>query len=723
MRRTLLLASRVVIASCALVATASVAQQVIATVPVGGFFSWVLAVNTVTNKTYVAIANNNLMTVIDGLTLATTNVTIGSNPAAIGVNPLTNKIYVSSGAEDTVTVVDGLTLATSTIPVGRYPDSMGIDSITNNIYTGNLGNSVTVIDGVTNGTTTVQLTSDALALAVNPITNKIYVAVADDTVVIIDGATLSTRSIPVVASLLAVNTVTNTIYAVSTFSDRLTVIDGTTLHTVTIPTGQSPSDVEVNLVTNVIYVANSADNTVTAIDGTSLSETTIPVGQGPAVIGIDSVRNKIYVGNNSDNTVTVIDANNNRSVGLMVGGSPEHIAVNEVTNRIYVSNFTGGTVSVIAGADPTPLQFVPVTPCRVVDTRNPDGTFGGPPIQGGTYRSFPIPQGSCDIPSTAVAYSLNVTVVPDGPLGYLTIWPTGQVQPVVSTMNSSDGRVKANAAIVPAGSSGSVSVYATNTTNLLLDINGYFTAPGVETLQFYPLTPCRIVDTRHGQDGGSLQAGVERDYSIPATCGVPDNAAAYSFNVTAVPSNGALDYLSVWPQGELRPTVSTLNNNTGTIVANAAVVPAGSNNTTAFYAHNNDTDLLLDVDGYFAAPGANGLSLHTTPPCRVLDTRNGNGQPFSGTLSPPVDVVHSACAPPNTAQAFVFNATVVPSGRLGYLTLWPDGEGQPVVSTLNAVDGAITSNMAIVPNLNGKIDAYAAGLTQLILDISAYFAP
>ena len=56
------------------------------------------------------------------------------------------------------------------------------------------------------------------------------------------------------------------------------------------------------------------------------------------------------------------------------------------------------------------------------------------------------------IPSAAVAYSLNVTVVPAGPLGYLTVWPAGQSQPTVSTLNSLDGRVKANAAIVAGGS-------------------------------------------------------------------------------------------------------------------------------------------------------------------------------------------------------------------------------------------------------------------------------
>jgi hypothetical protein len=114
------------------------------------------------------------------------------------------------------------------------------------------------------------------------------------------------------------------------------------------------------------------------------------------------------------------------------------------------------------------------------------------------------------------------------------------------------------------------------------------------------------------------------------------------------------------------------------------------------------------------------LSLYTFEPCRVLDTRQGNGA-FSGQMV--VNVANSGCGVPTSAQGYDMNATVVPSGALGYLTLWPDGENQPVVSTLNAPDGAITSNMAIVPTTNGSIDAYASALTQLILDISSYFAP
>jgi hypothetical protein len=71
----------------------------------------------------------------------------------------------------------------------------------------------------------------------------------------------------------------------------------------------------------------------------------------------------------------------------------------------------------------------------------------------------------------------------------------------------------------------------------------------------------------------------------------------------------------------------------------------------------------------------------------------------------------------------IFDTAGNPAGSLGYLTLWPDLTNQPTVSTLNAADGFVASNMAIVPSTNGKVDAFANGITQLVLDISAYFAP
>ena len=419
--------------------------------------------------------------------------------------------------------------------------------------------------------------------------------------------------------------------------------------------------------------------------------------------------------------------------GCADGSDPEDGLLQLPNGTFYATAFGGGafgagTVFSLSMGGSNPIQLIPVTPCRLVDTRGANGPFGGPPITGGTVRNFPIPQGPCAIPANAAAFALNVTVVPMGRLGYLTIWPQGEQQPLGSLMNSPDGRNKANAAIVPAGVDAGVSVYVTDTTNLIIDIDGYFAPASSSSLAFYSLPPCRIVDTRqqNGDLGAPfLQANQERDFPILESSCVPAGLtpAAYSFNVTAVPhpAHQRLGFLTVWPVGEDQPVVSTLNNPTGTNVANAAIVPAGTGGAIAVFPNNN-TDLLIDVNGYFAPAGAGGLSLYPTAPCRVIDTRSvGSGQPFMGELT--VNVINTPCSPPANAQAYVFNATVVPPGGLGYLTLWPDGEVQPVVSTLNAIDGSITSNMAIVPTNNGSIDAYASALTQLILDISSYFAP
>jgi hypothetical protein len=402
-------------------------------------------------------------------------------------------------------------------------------------------------------------------------------------------------------------------------------------------------------------------------------------------------------------------------------GFPVTTGYDEVTGlgSLDVSVFLKDFVS----ASPAPLQFVKVTPCRVVDTRNATGPFGGPALGAKTSREFDIPNSACKIPSSAAAYSLNVTVVPEGPLGYLTMWPSGQAQPLVSTLNSVDGRVKANAAITPAGSNGGVSVYVTNETQVILDIDGYFVPKGTASaLAFYPVTPCRVVDTRNavGPLGGPfMAAGTSRAFPVQSSsCGLPADAQVYSLNVTAVP-RGGLGYLTMWPSGAAQPLVSTLNAPTGTDTANAAIVPAASDGDVSVYV-SNATDVVLDVDGYFAAPATAGLSLYTTTPCRVLDTRQSSGA-FKGMLE--VAAEPSACGPPSTAEAYVLNATVVPQGALGFLSLWPNGENQPTVSTLNANDGAVTSNMAIVPTNNGNIDAFSSSSTQLILDLSSYFAP
>ena len=125
---------------------------------------------------------------------------------------------------------------------------------------------------------------------------------------------------------------------------------------------------------------------------------------------------------------------------------------------------------------------------------------------------------ACGIPPSALAYSLNATVVPPSTLGYLTLWPTGETQPFVSTLNSPKGAIVANAAIISAGTNGEVSAFASSATHLVLDINGYFAPPGSPgALRYNPVLPCRILDTRNanGPLGGPVMgAGQSRTWSV-----------------------------------------------------------------------------------------------------------------------------------------------------------------------------------------------------------------
>ncbi len=133
------------------------------------------------------------------------------------------------------------------------------------------------------------------------------------------------------------------------------------------------------------------------------------------------------------------------------------------------------SAAVLAQAENSSLTFVPMVSCRAVDTRQSSGTFGGPDMMPGA-RDFAMQSSACSVPNTAVAYSLNVTAMPKDSLGFLTIYPTGQDRPNTSTLNAWDGGVVANSAIVAAGTGGSITVFASDETDLLLDINGYFIA-------------------------------------------------------------------------------------------------------------------------------------------------------------------------------------------------------------------------------------------------------
>ena len=409
------------------------------------------------------------------------------------------------------------------------------------------------------------------------------------------------------------------------------------------------------------------------------------------------------------------------------GATPWSGLIQAVNGAFYGTTVSGGAsgMGTIFSTSAVPQQFIPVTPCRLLDTRTTNN-----PLVGGISQDFDLlalaQSNNCTDMSHVYSYALNVTLVPRyGSVGYVTLWPTGSTMPIASTMNAVNGQIKANAAIVPAGVNKNISIYASDTTDVILDVSGYFVESNWNALQFYTLTPCRVVDTRAGTSplgGPYLTGNVPRQFPImTSSCfaGLNNPPDAYSFNVTVLPhqTGQPMAYLTIWPSNTDMPNVSTLNNVLGTATANAAFVApgTGADGPVTVYAYN-DTELIIDVNGYFAPATEGGFSFYPSMACRAMDTRPNA---FSGVTT--AAMMQTVCTPPVAPGAFVANATTVPTGPLGYLTLWGDGSDQPIVSTLNAYNGLVTSNLAIVPNVNGSIDAFAYGTTNLILDLNGYF--
>jgi hypothetical protein len=126
--------------------------------------------------------------------------------------------------------------------------------------------------------------------------------------------------------------------------------------------------------------------------------------------------------------------------------------------------------------DPSPpSSFYTVAPCRVLDTRNPDGPLGGPALVAGAERTFTV-AGACGIPVTAKAVSVNVTVTQPSNAGYVRLYPAGAPSPRTATVNFAAGQTRAGNAIVPLGASGQVTALAmpSGTVHLVLDVSGYY---------------------------------------------------------------------------------------------------------------------------------------------------------------------------------------------------------------------------------------------------------
>ena len=175
----------------------------------------------------------------------------------------------------------------------------------------------------------------------------------------------------------------------------------------------------------------------------------------------------------------------------------------------------------------SPMSFIGITPCRVVDTRDsnmPPG-YGPPALAPGVVngRTFAL-AGQCGIPASAVAVSLNVTVAQTLGTGYIVLYPQDGAFPTVSTLNYVAGQVVANAAIVPLGTNGAIrAVAGVSGTQLIIDTNGYYAASAVNASDTF-----LGVQSGNATMTGTVNTGIGAQTLLFTTVGHVNTAIGFS---------------------------------------------------------------------------------------------------------------------------------------------------------------------------------------------------
>lgn len=240
--------------------------------------------------------------------------------------------------------------------------------------------------------------------------------------------------------------------------------------------------------------------------------------------------------------------------------------------------------------------------------------------------------------------------------------------------------------------------------------------PGA-TGAYTALTPTRLLDTR--TSGQALGSAGRLSLAVAGVSGVPTSATAVALTVT-VTNTTASSYLAVYAAGGSLPAVSNLNWTAGETVANLVIAPVGSDGEVTIHNHVGSTDVIVDLEGYFA-PEAMGSTTGSYVPLTPARLDDGS---VAANGSTTVQVSGGGGGvPASGVTAALVNITVTDTTASSYLTAYADGTNQPTASNLNWTAGETVANRAILPvSSSGQIELYNhSGSADAIVDVDGYF--
>jgi YVTN family beta-propeller protein len=297
----------------------------------------------------------------------TVRLTVAQQPWAIAVNSQTHAVYAGHQGGQIYRVNGTTDVVVDSVSAGQFVSSVAVNSVTNRVFVG-MDAGVRVLDGATLGTVTTVATgttqrgvTNRQGLTVDSVNNRIYVTVDIGSVAAapvlrrIDGSnntSSATNDVPLpdLGTGAAFNPANGLVYVAIPDSDMVLAVDPVAKTFVRIPVGSFPIAVAVDPVTNRIYALDQNSEDVAVIDGASQSViTTVPLFAIVTGIGVDPVNNRIYVGVSSVNELLVIDGNTNtfqNTVFLGPFGDEVFGVVFDAGNKkVWTANYSSASVS------------------------------------------------------------------------------------------------------------------------------------------------------------------------------------------------------------------------------------------------------------------------------------------------------------------------------------------------------------------------------------------
>ena len=331
-----------------------------------------------------------------------------------------------------------------------------------------------------------------------------------------------------------------------------------------------------------------------------------------------------------------------------------------IANLVTVPISTGGTIDVFSQmmtdlvadvqgyylpeATASTGLFRPVTPIRLLDTRQQNSIHFGP-LAAGDKVDVNV-AALAGLPADATAAALKVTITESTASGFWTVFPTGTTRPTASNINVfGAGSTIANQVLAPLAS-GQTTVFSQTGGQLIIDLVGWFTGPSTPASDvglFVPVTPSRLLDSRELPLGARPGPNRTAQVAVAGRFGLPASGiGAVVVNATATDTSG-VGFFTVWPAQTYRPTTSSLNaTHVGQTIANHVITPV-STGGFSFYTQTG-SHLVVDITGWYT-----GTELPTVLPPHVPLTGVGGPPPtppfaFSHTING-VPTRWNPCAP------------------------------------------------------------------------------